>query len=88
MILKIFIKVGLFFIGILTLNAFGAYLNDKINWDYLTAFFVFVRYLLSAIDFMWDTTTLYQLLYVSIGILGAYYLFKGGVYIIKYFRKY
>lgn len=88
MILKIFIKVGIFFIGILALATFGNYIEGKINWEYLTGFFTFVRYLLSAIDFMWDTTTLYQLFYVSIGVLGAYYIFKGSVYIIRYFRKY
>jgi len=84
--LKIFVAIAGFLAAYVLLSDFGAVLNSFLPWSFLTSFFVILRNVISLVDFMIDTTTLFTLVGVGILVLGAYYLFKAGFLVINWIK--
>jgi hypothetical protein len=69
------------------LGVLGAFINSYIPWIYLTYTFGIMRKLVSMLDFLVDTNTLFALFGVWLGIFGALWTFKGIMFVIKWFKK-
>jgi len=85
--INIFKKIALIGVYILVLTTLGNVINNLIPWDYLTTFFALIRNLVLIFDFMWDTTTLLQLVGYVFLIQVAIWIYKASVFVIKFFNK-
>lgn len=74
-----------FFVAILTALTFTINLIDF--WA-LGVFFTILRKFLLLIDFMWATDTMITLITISLTIKIAFWIFKGGMAVVKWFEKY
>lgn len=85
--LKFFIRLILMGILILALAGLGITLNILIDWNWLTIFFTITRNLLGYIDFMIDTAVLMNVVGYMLLIQIAYWLLKGYMYAINWFKN-
>lgn len=86
--LKLFVSVSGFLAGFFLLSEFGMVLNTYLPWSFLTDFFIILRNVVSLVDFMIDTDTLFNLVGIGILVLSAYYLFKAGFLIINWIKRF
>lgn len=85
-LVKILRVLGIITLGIAALSILGAAVNAIIPWQWITDFFSIIKHFANIADFMWDTTTLFILISLSLSILIAYWLFKGTMAVIRYFH--
>lgn len=64
----------------------GILLNNLVNWNYITYFFVIIRKALAYIDFMVDTTTLMRAMFIGMTAQIIYLSARATAKIITYFR--
>lgn len=76
-------------IGVVTagLIVLGNVLADYLPWIWLTYFFVIIRHLAGLFSFLYDLQTLWTLVGWSYILLGAYWIFRGVLIIIKKMEK-
>lgn len=81
--LKTLAIIGIIISG---LTILGATINEIVPWIWLTNFFIIIKFLIRIFDFMIDTDTLITLIGLILTIDAAYWVFKGVMLIIHYFR--
>lgn len=74
-----------FFVAILTVLTFTI---NTIEFGMLGIFFTILRKFLLLIDFTWATDTMITLITISLSIKIAFWIFKGGMAVVKWFEKY
>lgn len=85
-LIKIFKNIGILSLIIAGLTLLGSIVNSIIPWQWLTNFFVIIRNLLESIDFLVATDTLITLVTLSLIMTGAYWTFKGTIFVISKFK--
>lgn len=68
------------------LMALGVVTNSYIPWTWLTDFFSIIKSFSYLFNFTWDIPTAFTIVGIIFAIEVAYWAFKAGTYIIKFFK--
>lgn len=85
--IKIIKNLGIFIAIITALKVFGLLINALPIWNWLTQFFVFIKKMVSPVDFIWNFDTTSQIIVVILGILIAYSIVQGYIIIRDNFKN-
>lgn len=67
------------------LGTLGLTINAIVPWEWLTNFFVLIRYFANLFAWIWDVQTTFTLLASALSIQVAIWILKGSLTIINYF---
>jgi len=84
---KILRDVALVSVIITLLIAVGNGINYVIPWNWLTDLFSIMKFFNSQISFMWDTTSMWTIISMVLGLEIIFWAFTAGITVIKWFKN-
>jgi len=87
MTVKILRDIALVSVFITLLIAVGNGINYIIPWHWLTDLFSILKFFTEQINFMWDTTSMWTIISMVLGLEIIFWSFTAGVTVIKWFKN-